>query len=210
MVGEPCRVQYNEGTLKSVKYSVAGICEAGGKVGQGSILQLLISYQAVRKPAYINNNLEFQSLLQAHFLEEAFLEWLSTSVCAKCCKTSGHYSVHCPMFSVHQCPGFKSQESTNKVNIKLEEAFLEGLSTSVCAKCCKTSGHYSVHCPMFSAHQCSGFKSQKATNEVNSEWWAGLSLVYSQDVQVFTGKMKERYKEEIRGVERIGEERRLI
>ena len=41
-------------------------------------------------------------------------------------------------------------------------------------------------------------------------------MVYSQDVQDFTGKKKERYKEENRGVERIGEEinrgeeRRLI
>ena len=63
---------------------------------------------------------------------------------------------------------------------------------------------------MFSVHQCPGFKSQEATNEVNSELWAALSLVYSQDVQAFTGKMKERYKEENRGVGRIGDARRLI
>ena len=51
---------------------------------------------------------------------------------------------------------------------------------------------------MFSVNQCPGFKSQEATNEVNSEQWAGLSLVYSQDVEDFTRILR-------RGEERIGE-----
>ena len=108
---------------------------------------------------YIDNNLEFQFSLQAHFLEEAFQERLSTNVCAKCYKTSGHYSVHCPLFSVHQCPGFKSQEPTN---------------------------------------------------EVNSEWWARLSMVYSQDVQAFTRNFKERRKEEKRENKRRGRKLRVM
>ena len=123
------------------------------------MLQPLIANLAVRKPAYINNNLEFQCPIQAHFLEEALLEGLSTSVCAKCFKTSCHYSVHCPMFSVHWRPGFKGQE---------------------------------------------------ATNEVNSEQWAGLSLVYSQDVEAFTRNFKERRREDQRENKRRGKKRRGI
>ena len=51
---------------------------------------------------------------------------------------------------------------------------------------------------MFSVHQCPDFKSQEATNEVNSERWAGLSLVYSQDVEAFTRNFKERRREDQR------------
>ena len=51
---------------------------------------------------------------------------------------------------------------------------------------------------MFSVHQCPDFKSQEATNEVNSEWWARLSMVYSQDVQAFTRNFKERRREDWR------------
>ena len=65
---------------------------------------------------------------------------------------------------------------------------------------------------MFSIHRRPGFKSQEATNEVNNEQWAGLSLVYSQDVQAFTRKIMEnkgikRKLEEWREGERRGEEK---
>ena len=42
------------------------------------------------------------------------------------------------------------------------------------------------------------FSVQEATNEVNSEQWAGLSLVYSKDVEAFTRNFKERRREDQR------------
>ena len=71
---------------------------------------------------------------------------------------------------------------------------------------------------MFSVHQRPGFKSQEATNEVKNEQWSGLSLAYSQDVQAFTRKIKERRgikgrtekgREEKRRREKWGEGRRM-
>ena len=50
------------------------------------------------------------------------------------------------------------------------------------------------------------FSVQEATNEVNSEHWAGLSLVYSQDVEAFTRRRgEERTREKTRREERKGE-----
>ena len=59
---------------------------------------------------------------------------------------------------------------------------------------------------MFNVHWRPCFKGQEATNEVNSEQWAGLSLVYSQDVEAFTRRRgEERTREKTRGEERKGE-----